>query len=410
MGLTRAVGTEQHPGGRFGATLGGAAFGQQLVVNSVPNILLAVQIEQIDPADKALRLGIATGIAGLLVCLAQPTWGMVSDRSRSRFGRRAPFILGGAIVTAVGLLSLAVTDTFVGLLIIWCLTATAVTAGQAALGAVLPDRVSASARGVFAAVIGLGGVIGTLVGQIAIAKLVRGGFLLPYAVLAIVLVGSALLFVIVNPEPRADVPAAGRISLRALWIDPRRHPDFAWVLVSRFLVMTGFLMINGYLLYVLSDYVGLGRDRALHQIPLISAISLVFVIASLVGGGIWSDRAGRRKPFVFWSALVLGAGLILPLFVGTVPGMLASAAVIALGYGTFRAIDMAVVTLVLPSREAAAQHIGIAYLAEHLGAAAGPVLAGVVITAGGGYAALFGIAAACAVGGALCILPVRSVR
>lgn len=398
------------PGRRFGITLGTANFGMQLVVNAVPQVLIAMQIEDIDPDGKEFKLGLLAAVAATLVTITQPAWGIVSDRTRSRYGRRAPYIVGGALACAVALLGLAVTDTFLGLLLAWCAASIALTATTATLGAALPDRVPEPARGAFASVIGLGGVLGAILGQLLVAKSVGGGYLLPYAVIALIFVGTAIAYAVVSgPEPRPAADAA-RFSWRELWVDPRAHPDFAWVFLGRLLVMTGFIMVNGYLLYILGDHVGLGRDRALHYLPVVSAVSAVAVVISLAVSGIWSDRAGRRKPFVFGAAVLLAAGLALLQFAASIPAVLACVVVVALGYGAFRSLDEALISLVLPSTESAAQHVGLAHVATHLAAALGPALAGLIIGSGGGYAMFFATACTVTALGSLCILPIRSVR
>ncbi|WP_067814700.1 MFS transporter [Nocardia inohanensis] len=397
-------------GARFGITLGGANFGLQMVVHSVPHVLLAMQIADLDPRGKELRLGIATAVAALVVSVAQPLWGALSDRTRTRYGRRSPYILGGALLSGVGLLSLAVTDDFLGLIIAWCGTSAAFTATNATLMSALPDRVPESARGIFAAIAGLGGILGALCGQILISKLAGGGYLLPYAVVALVFAGTAAVFVLFSPEPAPNTTVTQRFSLRSLWVDPRRHPDFAWVFASRLCTLTGFFMVNSYLLYILADHLHLGSDEALRQLPAVSAVSVVTVVVSLVLAGIWSDRVGRRIPFVFWSAIVIAGGLLSAGFARSIPAMLGCVVVLSVGYGVFRALDEALVSLVLPSRESAAQHLGTAHLATNISNAAAPALAGVVINFGGGYTAFFPLAAVLALLGGLCVLPVRSVR
>ena len=40
-----------------------------------------------------------------------------------------------------------------------------------------------------------------------------------------------------------------------MWISPRRHPDFAWAWLTRFLVQIGNALGTLYLLYFLTDQV-----------------------------------------------------------------------------------------------------------------------------------------------------------
>ncbi|MER7604662.1 MFS transporter [Nocardioides sp. NPDC127503] len=50
-------------------------------------------------------LGTILGIGGLVSLIACPLAGRLSDRTASRFGRRRPWIVGGAIVAFLSLLA-----------------------------------------------------------------------------------------------------------------------------------------------------------------------------------------------------------------------------------------------------------------------------------------------------------------
>lgn len=59
-------------------------------------VLLPLQLEHIDPHGKNDALSLVTGLGALVAVLANPLAGAWSDRTTSRFGRRRPWILGGA--------------------------------------------------------------------------------------------------------------------------------------------------------------------------------------------------------------------------------------------------------------------------------------------------------------------------
>src|SRR5699024_11703925 len=66
---------------------------------AVPGILLALQVERLDPAQKVANLALVTTCGALVSMLAQPVAGLISDRTRSPHGRRAPWMVAG---TAAG--------------------------------------------------------------------------------------------------------------------------------------------------------------------------------------------------------------------------------------------------------------------------------------------------------------------
>ncbi|MFI6724835.1 MFS transporter [Streptomyces atratus] len=61
-------------------------------------VLLAEQIDDLTSSGKEVALGWATGAGALVAVIANPVAGALSDRTGGRFGRRNPWILGGALV------------------------------------------------------------------------------------------------------------------------------------------------------------------------------------------------------------------------------------------------------------------------------------------------------------------------
>ncbi|GAB4354469.1 MAG: hypothetical protein Kow0099_38620 [Candidatus Abyssubacteria bacterium] len=69
----------------------------------VPNALLTM----VDDSVKNARLGLITSLANVCVIILVPLFGVLSDRTMSRFGRRRPFYLTASVV--MGALLLMVT-------------------------------------------------------------------------------------------------------------------------------------------------------------------------------------------------------------------------------------------------------------------------------------------------------------
>ena len=80
-------------------------------------------------------------IGAFFAMLAQPIAGQISDRTRSRFGRRAPWIFIGALAGGLALVGLAFANSLVGVVIAWTLVQITYNFAQGPLSAVMPDRV-----------------------------------------------------------------------------------------------------------------------------------------------------------------------------------------------------------------------------------------------------------------------------
>ena len=75
-----------------------ANLGIFIIWGAVPGILLPAQIAGLDQANKIANFAIVSTVGAIFALFAQPIAGQISDRTRSRFGRRAPWIIIGSLV------------------------------------------------------------------------------------------------------------------------------------------------------------------------------------------------------------------------------------------------------------------------------------------------------------------------
>ncbi|MEU8076470.1 MFS transporter [Catellatospora citrea] len=388
-----------------------ANIGMYLLWGAIPGILLPLQVAAIDEDAKAANLAVVATIGALAAMLAQPLAGAISDRTRSRFGRRGPWIVGGALTGGLALLGLASANTLVQITIAWTITQIAYNFAQGPLAAVMPDRVPPANRGVFSAVTGTGLMLGALGGQVVATRFaddLPAGYL-TFAGLALV---ALTLFVVFNPDRDNRATPRRPFSLRALvdsyWFDPRRHPDLGWAFLGRLLLYLGYFIVVNYQLYILQDRVGLG-DAAIDYVPVVSVASLGGTVLATVVSGPLSDRLGRRRIFVYAAAAMLATALLLPWIWPTKPGMLAFALLSGLGFGVFQAVDTALITEVLPAEQDFGKDIGVVNIAATLPQVLAPAAAGAIVAAAG-YAPLFPVGIALVLLGGLAVVPIKSVR
>ena len=389
-----------------------------LAVNSGGNgILLPNIVAGIDEAGKVGNLAIVTTIAFFANVFAQPLAGAFSDATRSRFGRRTPWMVGGALLTSGFLLGLPMAQSVLTVALVWLVVQVGVNALQAAATAIVPDRYPAARRGGVSAMIGVGITIGNAVGVIVAGSTATRG-VLPYAVLSALVLVVVGLFVVVNRDPSSTHLPRERTSakefLRGFWISPRQHPDFAWAFGSRFLMVIGFYGAQTYGLYILRDYIGLSDAASNSFAATMGIVLLAGVLLSALGSGWLSDRVGRRKPFIVWSSAVMSVALAIPLFVPTTTGVLAYAFLLGLGFGVYISIDLALMTEVLPTRvqgeSSAGRDLAILGLATTLPQALSPSIAAALVTLTGGYPVLFVSGIVFVMLGAVAVRPIKAVR
>lgn len=380
---------------------------------SIPGILLALQVEGIDPDPerKLANLAVITTIGAFGAMIAQPVAGAISDRTRSRFGRRAPWMVAGALIGGLALVGMAFADTIVTIAIAWTMVQIAYNFAQGPLSAILPDRVPVRARGSFAAFTGAAAMLGAIGGQILGASLAAsiGAAYVGLAGFALIMI---TLFVVFNPDRSSIdlVPPKFRLVdfLRTFWVNPIAHPDFFWAFTGRLLLYTGYFAVVGYNLYLLSDYIGLGKD-AVGLVPVLGLLSLAGMIPTILIAGPLSDRLGRRKIFVFISSVVVGVALVFPWVMPTTTGMMIMSLVAGLGFGAFQSVDQALMTEVLPSADSYAKDLGVVNIAATLPQTLAPAVGGAIALTFG-YAGLFPVGIVLSVVGAFAVFMIKAVK
>ena len=390
-----------------------ANFSIFLIWGATTGVLLQAQVQQLDPANKESSYAMIAGVGALLAIFAQPIAGLVSDRTRSRFGKRAPWLVGGAVAGALALIGIGSANTILQVFLSWCAVQIALNFAQGPLSAILPDQVPAERRGVFSSMMGLGLLAGMLGGQIFAAVLVPN-FMLAYLLLGGFVVLAIVAFVLINPqasnvdEPREPFPA--KAFFKTFWVNPVANPDFFWAFTGRLLINTGYSVTMTYQLFILQEYIGLSLQESLGFVPLIGMIGLAGMLVTTLTAGPLSDRLGRRRVFVFACAIVLSAALVIPILYPTVPGILAFVFVAGLGFGIFQSVDTALITEVLPNKDDFGKDLGVINIAATLPQTIAPVVASFIVLNLGGYGALFPWSIALVLLGGLSVWKIRSVR
>lgn len=381
-------------------------------------ILIPNLVADIDAADKIGNLAIVTTVAFLANVVAQPIAGALSDVTRSRFGRRSPWMVGGALLAAGFLVGLPLASSVVVVAAIWLVVQLGLNALQAAATALVPDRYPAKQRGGVSGLIGLGITIGNAVGAVVAGSFASAGSL-PYIVLAAIVVLVVVVFVVANPDRSSRDLVVERQSigafLRGFWVSPRKHPDFAWAFAARFLMVIGFYGAQTFGLYILRDYIGMSDAASNGFAAQIGVVLLIGVLLSALTSGVLSDRIGRRKPFIIWASVVMAIGLAVPLVFPTTTGVLVYSFLLGLGFGAYISIDLALMTEVLPvsmtsGASTAGRDLAILGLATTLPQALSPSIAAGLVSLTGGYPVLFVSGIVFVALGALAVLPIKSVR
>lgn len=342
-------------------------------------IVIPAEVLRFVPEDrKGSALGVLIAGGAVMAMVLAPISGALSDRSTLPMGRRRPFVIVGVLLNCLGLIGLRYAPTFASYLGAVLVVQAANNFAGGAFNGLIPDRIPPDQRGVTSGVMGFMQMLGTITGLGLSGYLVGGGHTASvYWVVAGVLLGAATIVVLsIREEPLRQAP---RFELRAFvqsfWIDPRRYPDFAWVFVTRALVMLGFYTLLSFLQYFVRDTLNLSVPKAAEATGHLGIITITAAaLVALVAGWV-SDRMGRK-------AIVSIAGGFLAL---TSVGLLVQppfstllwiAVLFGIGYGAYTSVDWALALDVLPSSHSAAKDLGVWGIAITLPQALAPSIGG----------------------------------
>lgn len=395
-------------------------FGVWIALFTPAMVGLALKLQHMfpdDPAAAPAYLGIAASASGFAALLTNPLFGRLSDRTMSRFGRRRPWILAGALVTVAAYGVVGWTDSIAVLIVAYIIASIAANAVLAAANASLPDQVPHNQRGKVSGWVGI-----TLPAAILAGVFLMGyipGEELRFLIPSLVLLVTAVMFVVilkddvVLTEKRAPFTAAQFFS--SFVFNPRTHRNFGWVWLTKFLILFGYSGVGTYLPFLLLQKFQLSEQDTISTILQANVASMVLMLVSGPIGGWISDRIGRRVPNVAVASFVMVIGILMLGFAGSVPMVIIAQGIIGFGFGAFLSVDLALATTVLPNPDDMGKDLGVLNIASALPGSIAPALAPAILALGnltplGGYTMWYIVGAAVALTGGALIFRIKDVK
>jgi len=389
-------------------------------------LLLFITPGAVGNASQAVALGALSALGALIALVAQPLTGAASDRNRSRFGRRRPYVVAAGAIYLVGILTLAWAPGFVIFALGFVLAQIAANVGTAAYQGLLPDRVPVEQRGSASGFLGLmtilgnvgslvaaGFLLGSVVSGPGLAAAVRSGAARFYALgIAVLLIGTFVTVVGIREEPVRALETQPRFL--ELWLEPLRHANFRWVFLTRVSVMLGLTLFLTFIEYYFANVA-----HVTNFVQSTAAVALLALGGALVGAltlGMVSDRIGRVGIVAVATGLMTLAALAfviaphLPLWpLGLVFGA---------GYGAYTSVDWALAVDSLPVLGAAGKDLGVWSIASNLPAVLAPLVGSLVIGGGSAlgisteaaYRSVFALAGVFLLLGAVFVLKVQETQ
>ncbi len=376
-------------------------------------VLVPARIAEIDPDSKATALAAMSAIAMIVSTIANILEGAWSDRSRTRFGRRTPWLYFGSVGAAISIYFWGNANSVTAIIAWDAIYMIFLNAIVAPLIAVLSDRVAPRHRGTISSMYAIGLSVGNYGGQILASFFIGVNEYNGVLLMALMALLSGPLSAFVLKEKSTIGMPVEKLTLQNLssnFAFPLKDcRDYYLALFGKLFVVSAQFTVSGYQLYLLTDYIMLSEKDSAAYIGYISTILMVSaIVLSLISGPI-ADRMHWRKWPVVIASLLMSAGCIIPSFAPEAYLMLVYALVAGLGYGIFSSLDQALNIDVLPNEKTAAKDLGILNIANNGGQVVGPVLSGLIIaTLGYGY--VFHLGCGLALAGAILLALIKKVK
>ena len=347
----------------------GLAFGVAVLTTYAP-VLLGRS------TDSGAAIGIAIGAEGAFALFLPVMIGSLSDRTRTRLGRRLPYALVATPLLVAPLALLPFSSSYAGTVALVSLFYVGYFVYyppyQALFADLVPATYAGRAQGTQGVARGLG--LG--------AALVGGGLLLSvWAPLPFLLGAAAVVLTtaaLVRSVPISHAPVALSQTPKLLRL-LRERPDLRSFAVANALWEGSFMGLRTFIvLYVVQ---GLGQSMTTAT-AVIGVVAVSYVAAAAVSGRV-ADRIGVLR-LMRGSIWVYGAGLLFAAAVSSVAPLLAVLPLVALAGAVLMTLPYGLLMQLTPAGSEGAVS-GLFNLSRAVGIVLGPIVVGTAIDVGGSF-------------------------
>ncbi len=349
-------------------------FGINAIWGGLNNVILQRRMDDlVGKANAGSGLALLTLLGAAVAILVQPTIGTISDYTITRWGRRKPYIVIGAVLDVVFLAGIATSNTYISVVAFIVLLQISSNFAQGPFQGYVPDLVPAAQVGLASGLMGVMIVLGRI-GGVAIASigLFTGSFVTATIGLGLLELVTAIVTVVTVDEGRAAVSRDGRswlqIATGAWGLDILKERSFVWLLGSRLFVLMATVTLTDLIFFYMSRSIGLSDAEIGIWINVATAMIAVTTALTTFPAARLSDRLGRKTLVYFTCAL----GSVGMLGVALAPNIVVAIAfVIPVGIaaGAFLAVDWALMTDIVP-KATSGRYMGISNVVT---GAAGPI-------------------------------------
>jgi MFS family permease len=292
-----------------------------------------------DFTDSTYKIGFVLGLAGVANCLVPIFVGRISDRTRSRFGRRRPYIVAGALVMFGSIVAFANTSTFGPAAFMAGIMFFSLAFCNVAYLALLPDIVPPEQLGKASGYLNFLGGIGLITYQAISANTWDNYPIETIYMVAVVFTVSIFTTVAFVKEPPTTLTAAPeKMHPLRYFAGVVKETNVMIFLAAMFFIYLGLIMIFPFVTLFLVEDMGIGEGRSI-LVPLAtSVVETIFMLPI----GMLSDRFDKKKLLSYMIVLMAVTAPLIAFSQSFTQALLAMglmgipiAAIVGVGYAFF---------------------------------------------------------------------------
>jgi len=376
-----------------------------------PIVLPAVLLHLVPENAKNTYLGLLTFMGLLLAMVIQPVSGALSDRWRSRWGKRRPLIFLGTVLDFIFLSILAWSGSLIWVFVGYIGLQITSNIAHGPLQGLLPDSIPSEMMGVASGVKNLMDIGGLIIASLAAGNLLSPQERYPTTIMLVVMAILALsstvtlFFTKESPTNKMEI-AEKQLDLKSVFkIDRKANSNYIWLIITRFIFLLGVYGVQAFAQYYIVDVLSV-ENPVKATGDLMAALALTLIIFAVIGGWL-TDRFGVRRVQII-ASVITTVGCLLLITANTIQALTIFGGIVGAGVGLFLTSNWALVNRMVPPDESG-KFLGLTNLATAgagaLGRLEGPLIDLLNnISPGGtylGYTALFVFGAFCALVSAL---------
>lgn len=288
-------------------------FGANLVWVSYSTILLPTLIEQVVGERKGLVVGLIGFFGTLIAVIVSILSGIISDHTSSKWGKRTPAILVGAVLALplIGLPTLFLSSRYGSLSLSAALPIIVISyfgmqfftnVGNGAWWPLLVDIVPENQRGLAAGIQGLLALVGAAAGILLVTELNQRAntgqaLWMIGGILALTGISSAWVIRGKDHPASSAEPISIYRAVRDMFKVQTRVLVFFWLVLTVLLANMGINSLQFFARYFFEVYFPeISPDVAFRAM---GGVSLVVTMLSAIGSGYLSDKIGRRRLILY---------------------------------------------------------------------------------------------------------------